>query len=422
MRLHHQLRHRRRTQRGLPSVAKGTTFYILVDGYQGDSGLAQLRIGLGQTLSFRSLPPSQMLVTAGQTAMFNVTAIGSTPFSYQWQLNGVNVPGATAATFKVLKAQESAVGNYTVIVSNSLGAVTSSPPSALTVQYAPAIESGPSTLTVTLGQPARFSVTALGLNVKTNPFVCQWYFNKEPVPKTDSLTLSIPVTRLTNSGTYDLVISNTYGSVTSAPAVLNVVEKADQQTSTATVDEARQEPTAGCSIRPEGATQASSGFLTATVASQGEGAFSANLAIDGGSYPFTGKFDADGNANVIVPRAGKAPVSATLHLDSSQGQMTGVISGADWRSALQAGRAATDAAPVSASQFALVIPSGSNTPVGYLALTNTTTATTTATALVTGTACRRGQPAAPPQWSKAKQSPSTLPFTPAKASSWAGSP
>ena len=104
-----------------------------------------MRIGLGQTLSFRSLPPSQMLVTAGSNATFNVTAIGSTPFSYQWQLNGVNVPGATTATFKVLKAQESAVGNYTVIVSNSLGAVTSSPPAALTVQYAPAIESGPST-------------------------------------------------------------------------------------------------------------------------------------------------------------------------------------------------------------------------------------------------------------------------------------
>src|ERR1019366_9310701 len=57
------------------------------------------------------------------------------------------------------------------------------------------------------------------------------------------------------------------------------------------------------------------------------------------------------------------------------GRMTGVISNADWLSELQAGRtvfdAATNPAPVFAGQLALVIPSGDNAPVGYLAITNT---------------------------------------------------
>jgi hypothetical protein len=55
--------------------------------------------------------------------------------------------------------------------------------------------------------------------------------------------------------------------------------------------------------------------------------------------------------------------------------MTGVISSADWRSVLQAGRsvfnAATNPAPDAASQFALVIPSGTNAPAGYLTISNT---------------------------------------------------
>jgi hypothetical protein len=379
----------------LPSVAKGTTFYILVDGYQGATGLVQLRIGLGQPVSFRSLPRSQLL-TAGSNAMFNVTAIGGTPFSYQWQLNGVNVPGATTATCKVTDAQEAAVGNYTVIVSNAIGAVTSSPPAALTLQYAPVIESGPSNQTVRLGQSARFSVTTLGVNVKTNPFVSQWYFDGTALKKANNLNLSFPVTRLTNSGTYYLVIANTYGSVTSSPATLAFLNNAAAASPAG--QESLPNPPAdlliaaagtysGLFYPAKGATQASSGFFTATVASRGAGAFSANLLLDGGSYPFTGRFDPFGDAQSIVPRIGKASVTASLHLDIDppDGQMTGVISNADWRSSLQAGRAvfnaASNPAPVSAGQYALVIPSGASASVGYLTLTNAESGS----ALVTGT-------------------------------------
>jgi Bacterial Ig domain/FG-GAP-like repeat/Glucodextranase, domain B/Immunoglobulin domain len=217
------------TEQGQPSViltnvTRGTTFFILVQGYQGSAGVAKLQIGLGQPLAFRDLPASQ-LVTAGNNATFAATAIGSTPVSYQWQLNGANLAGATKSTFTVTAAQNESVGNYAVIASNPLGAVTSSPPAALTVQFAPAVVAGPSNETVTLGLPARFSVEALGVNVKTNPFVCQWYFNGAPIPKATGLSLLLPVTHWTNQGAYYLVISNSYGSATSGSATLTLIDK-----------------------------------------------------------------------------------------------------------------------------------------------------------------------------------------------------
>ncbi len=211
---------------GQPTVVleaeKGTEYFILIDGYQGASGLARLRIGLGQTLNFQSLPPSQTQVSAGGGETFNVTAIGSTPFSYQWQLNGVNIAGATKAAYTVKGAQSAMEGNYTVVVSNMMGAVTSAPPTSLRVQYAPTIVSGPSNLTVRLGQPAKFVVTALGVNVKTNPFVCQWFYSNAPIARATALTYTIPATRATNQGPYDIVISNSYGAVTSGIVMLTV--------------------------------------------------------------------------------------------------------------------------------------------------------------------------------------------------------
>jgi hypothetical protein len=244
----------------------------------------------------------------------------------------------------------------------------------LTVQYAPAIVAGPSNLTVTVGQPAKFTVSAVGVNVKTNPLVCQWYFNEAQLLNATSLTLSIPATRSTNSGTYYLVISNSYGSVTSSPATLTVLSKtslaeAAHSTSFATYS--------GLFYPPGGATLASSGFFTATVGSGMGRAFSANLLLDGASYPLAGKFDSAGNAQLIVPRVGKTPVIMSLHLNSDPagGQMSGVVSNAEWCSILQAGRASFDAArnpaPDCAGQYTLMIPSGSNAPVGYLNISNT---------------------------------------------------
>jgi len=82
--------------------------------------------------------PTNQTVTAGQTATFTVVAAGTAPLSYQWQKNGVNIAGATAASYATPATTTSDSGStFAAAVSNTAGAVTSSA-ATLTVNPAPA--------------------------------------------------------------------------------------------------------------------------------------------------------------------------------------------------------------------------------------------------------------------------------------------
>lgn len=83
-----------------------------------------------------SSQPADQTVAVGSTATFSVTAAGAVPLSYQWQLNGSNVSGATASSLILPNVQLTNVGAYSVIVTNFAGTVTSSN-ATLTVVVAP---------------------------------------------------------------------------------------------------------------------------------------------------------------------------------------------------------------------------------------------------------------------------------------------
>jgi len=71
--------------------------------------------------------PVNRTVTAGQTATFSVTASGSDPLSYQWQKNGVDIAGATGASYTTPATVLADSGStFQVTVRNSYGSVTSS--------------------------------------------------------------------------------------------------------------------------------------------------------------------------------------------------------------------------------------------------------------------------------------------------------
>src|SRR5437867_1565977 len=69
-------------------------------------------------------PQSQNLPT-GATLSLTVVATGTGPLSYQWRLNGVNIPGATSSLFTVGNFQPANSGDYSVAVSDVTGAVNS---------------------------------------------------------------------------------------------------------------------------------------------------------------------------------------------------------------------------------------------------------------------------------------------------------
>jgi DNA/RNA endonuclease G (NUC1) len=70
--------------------------------------------------------PQSTNIIAGSNAIFNVTATGTAPLSYQWQLANTNLPTATNATLTLTNVAANQAGAYRVVVTNSAGLVVSS--------------------------------------------------------------------------------------------------------------------------------------------------------------------------------------------------------------------------------------------------------------------------------------------------------
>jgi hypothetical protein len=70
--------------------------------------------------------PANRTVTAGQTATFSVTALGTTPLSYQWQKGATPIAGATSARYTTAATTIADNGSqFSVVVSNAIGTATS---------------------------------------------------------------------------------------------------------------------------------------------------------------------------------------------------------------------------------------------------------------------------------------------------------
>ena len=69
--------------------------------------------------------PQSILVNVGSNATFNCTAAGTGVLRYQWQFNGVNIPGATNNSWTVGSAQPANEGAYTAVVIDEVGGAVS---------------------------------------------------------------------------------------------------------------------------------------------------------------------------------------------------------------------------------------------------------------------------------------------------------
>src|SRR6202043_345481 len=166
--------------------------------------------------------PASQTVTAGQTATFTVAASGTAPLSYQWRKNGVAISGMTSPSYTPPATTTADNGaQFTVVLSNSVGSVTSSA-AMLTVSaasVAPSITTQPASQTVTAGQTATFSVAATG----TAPLTYQWKKNTVAISGANSSSYMTPVTMSSDSGAqFTVVVNNAAGSATSSAAMLTV--------------------------------------------------------------------------------------------------------------------------------------------------------------------------------------------------------
>ena len=155
----------------------------------------------------------------GQTAKFSVTATGAAPLTCQWHKNGEDIAGATKASYTTPATTADDNGAlFSVTVSNVSGSVISNN-AILTVKTPPSITTQPADKTVTVGQKAKFTVTATG----TTPLRYQWMKNSVNIDGATKASYTTPATTLADNGAlFSVVVSNSVGSVTSNNAKLTV--------------------------------------------------------------------------------------------------------------------------------------------------------------------------------------------------------
>ena len=164
-------------------------------------------------------PASQHDCT-GSTLLLTVTA--SYASSYQWNLNGTPIPGATNSSYTISAAATANAGNYSVTVTNGVGRVTSS---VAVVAVGSSITSNPTSLSLHPAQTALFSVLGQGIG----PLSYQWY--QIPSGGTTGLALSgatsssyvTPAVDATYNGAqYYATVTDSCGPLTSTDATLTV--------------------------------------------------------------------------------------------------------------------------------------------------------------------------------------------------------
>jgi pectate lyase len=69
--------------------------------------------------------PTDRNVVIGQNAVFNVIASGAAPLAYQWYFNNAPIAAAITASLGITNAQTTNAGGYHVVITNSIGSITS---------------------------------------------------------------------------------------------------------------------------------------------------------------------------------------------------------------------------------------------------------------------------------------------------------
>lgn len=163
--------------------------------------------------------PTPQSAFVASNALFEVIADGTLPLRYQWRFNGAELAGATNTSMLIGSVATNDAGDYSVVITNDYGSITSSVAKLTVIALPPAIAIHPGSLIVPLGSNAMFSVIATG----SPPLSFQWAFNEAPLEGQTNTSLSLPNTLTNDAGAYSVRITSPYGSITSRVATLTVV-------------------------------------------------------------------------------------------------------------------------------------------------------------------------------------------------------
>jgi hypothetical protein len=224
--------------------------------------------------------PSNLTVTAGQTAKFAATANADPTATVQWQVSsnggvtwtnltdGANVSGSTSTVLTLSNVSFSLNDDeYEAVFSNGIGTPTTTTAATLTVYTPPAVTANPSGETASVGSTAFFTAAASGNPAPT----VQWQLSTDGgqifgnISGATSPTLQLTnVQEYQNGYEYQAVFSNVVGTVTTSAATLTV-----PYAPTVTINPSNQTVTASQSSGIIPATSSTSQTATFTAAANG---------------------------------------------------------------------------------------------------------------------------------------------------------
>jgi hypothetical protein len=73
-----------------------------------------------------AVEPRNLAVPLNEDAVFSAKVLGTKPVRYQWRFNGANIAGVSTSRLALEHVQSNNIGNYSFIVTNTLGRATSS--------------------------------------------------------------------------------------------------------------------------------------------------------------------------------------------------------------------------------------------------------------------------------------------------------
>ena len=164
---------------------------------------------------------------AAREAVFRVVATWPGPHFYQWRHSGSSILNATNPVLFLTNIQLTDAGDYSVLVFNENGSVESSP-ATLTVLPPPLISEQPVGRTVYIKPDGKAANLPGGTNVTFSviastvhpPLTYQWRLNGIHLPGATSSSLTVTNVQLEDEGDYDCALTDTVGTIFSAPARL----------------------------------------------------------------------------------------------------------------------------------------------------------------------------------------------------------
>lgn len=257
----------------------------------------------GALSPFITAPPSDQTALAGTALALRVSTVGTPVPSLQWQKDGVTLAGATNSVLPFSSLTLADTGRYTVTATNLAG--TASASAQITVRAAPTLVVSPASQSVVAGTTATLRVEAAAFPAPT----FQWRKNGKAIAAATNSTLAFATVISADAGSYDVVVTNVLGSVTSPAAILTVTTRDFSGTYL-------------------GRAAGTAGDVVLYVRADSTAAFFAHLpTISAGLVGLAVNVDLSGSFSATLPLIAETTRNVTLRgtLDEVTGTVTGTI-------------------------------------------------------------------------------------------------